>query len=444
VQAYNYRLCLTNNSNNRIPFLPPPDYNPAATEVLRRSFLANADRLSNATLLSLFLIRHLGESKIDVNDKEGFLPNMADLPFLQAAYPFANWTSRAAIAARHQWYTRAAWEFLRTDPVVPQQIRREAQEWGLPADEFLDTGGFPPQLYVREAARLRGEVVLTQADVHGAPVSRPSDTSVGLSKWLVDIHSVLSMAAPPSSTGRGWEFTATGGVNTVRTDWQLTEIPYGALLPRRGETSNLLVPVCASFTHVAFSTYRLEPQYAVFGHSAGVAAVFAARGGTAVQDVGVAGLQRELRRQGQLLHASYPPPPPSPTESALYLAPCVQGAPQWSYLSTDGSIRLILGGGSCVSVWGYSNSTGEKLVTAECHTDFAPHNQAWDLVTVPGVAGSVVLRSRMSGLCAVHLGTVILQGACEDSAARFLRLATAPAAALWVPTEGNNLCVSIH
>jgi hypothetical protein len=212
---------------------------------------ANAAALANASLLSLFLVRQLGEGKIDVNDAER-LPNTADMPFLQAAYPLANWSARAAIAARHEWYTRAAWEFLRSDPAVPPAIRAEAAQWGLPLDEFLDTGGFPPQLYVREAARMRGAVVLAQRDVFGAATAR-SNASVGLSKWLIDIHNVLNMAAPPALTGRGWEVAATGRANTAHAVWQLTEVPYDALTPRRGEASNLLVPVCASFTHVAFS-----------------------------------------------------------------------------------------------------------------------------------------------------------------------------------------------
>ena len=202
VQAMNYRLCLTNNASNRLPFSAPSGYNPAATEVLRRYFKANAARLSNATLLSLFLVRELGESKIDVNDKE-LLPNTADLPFLQVAYPLANWSTRAAIAAQHEWYIRAAWEFLRNDAAVPPAIRAEAAQWGLAADEFVSTGGFPPQLYVREALRLRGVVVMAQRDVFGAATSAKSSESVGLSKWLVDIHKCSTWQRRPPSLGYG-------------------------------------------------------------------------------------------------------------------------------------------------------------------------------------------------------------------------------------------------
>jgi hypothetical protein len=264
---------------------------------------------------------------------------------------------------------------------------------------------------------------------------------VGLSKWLIDIHNVLNMAAPPALTGRGWEVAATGRANTVHAQWQLTEVPYGALTPRRGEAANLLVPVCASFTHVAFSAYRLEPQYAIFGHSAGVAAVMAARAGAAVQDVPIGALQAELRAQGQLLDATEPPPPPD-GGGALRLAPCAR-APLWAVNASDGSLRRT--GGLCASVWGYSNSTGEKLVSAACHTERAPHNQAFDVVGAAG--GGVLLRSQMSGLCAARSGDAaggaIVQADCGGEEARWEAFADAPKDAPWAPSGGGSgLCVS--
>jgi hypothetical protein len=434
VMAMNYRLCLTNNASNRRPLLPPAGYTPASTEVLRRSFIANAAQLANASLLSLFLIRDLGESKIDVNDKEA-LPNLADLPFLQGPYPLANWSERASIASAHQWYIRAAWEFLRTDSVVPPSMRAEAATWGLPADEFVETDGFPPQLYVRESIRLRGEVVMTQADVFGAATSS-SNASVGLSQWLVDIHNVLNMAAPPSVTGRSWEVAATGRVNTVHGVWQLTEIPFGAMLPRRGETANLLVPVCASFTHVAFSTFRLEPQYAVFGQSAAVAAVMADRdGGLALHDVNVTALQVELHRQGQLLNASSPSPP---AIQNLVLAPCTASAQRWRYYS-DGTLEP-LPGGLCASIFGYSNASGAQIVCAACHAEESPHNQAFDLDRVP--SGGVRVRSRMSQLCVAPVsaesGSKLVMGKCSENTTAW-RVGV-DSLSPW-ELEGTSLCV---
>lgn len=315
---------------------------------------------------------------------------------LQDDYPTQGWPARTAIAAVHEWWTRAAWEFLRTDSAVPASIRAEAATWGLPADEFLATAGWPPQLYVRESIRMRGAVVLAQDDVYGAEYGTSPD-SVGLSQWLVDVHAVRRIATPPSDgVGAVWDTVDAGDVNTAGRTWQLTEIPYGALTPARNDTQNLLVPVCASFTHVAFATYRLEPQYMVFGQSAAVAAVLALRaGGIAVQDVNVAQLQAELLAQGQLLA---PPPPSSP---AITAQACSRGSPsqQWAYEPSDGTLRLRGANGSstCASVYGYSKAAGAEIWAAQCHPPVNASNQYFDLVASEG--GAVQVRSRLSGLC---------------------------------------------
>jgi hypothetical protein len=462
VQAYNFRLCLTNNASNRLPLAPPAGYTPQATEVLRRWCLANAPALRNASsVLQLFLVRHLGSAKVDVN--QGAMPGAADQPFLQDAYPLASWGARRGIAGAHEWWTRAVWEFLRSDAAVPGALRAEAATWGLPADEFQATAGFPPQLYVRESIRLRGEVVLAQRDVLGAR-ARASPASVGLSQWLVDVHAGARYALPPALTGRGWEVAEAGGVNTLRSAWQVTEVPLGALLPRRSEMQNLLVPVCASFTHVAFATYRLEPQYAVFGHSAAVAAVLALRsgGGGAVQDVDVPALQAELERQGQLLRA--PPPEDAPLALAACSAPPAPPPPAqaWAYAPGDGSLRLARGGGACASVWGFSNASGARVVAAACHPGQGqPRNQAFDLVAGSGggggeggggsgggSGGGVYVRSRMSGLCVGAgggaLGALLTQGACSGPGALWLPPASAPGAGAWqlAAQAGGALCVA--
>ncbi len=198
---------------------------------------------------------------------------------------------------------------------------------------------------------------------------------------------------------------------------------------------------------LSYARSRLEPQYAIFGQSAGVAAVMAARGGVAVQDVSVAALQAELRAQGQLLDASPSPPSGGP----LRLAPCGSAPQRWSYCPSDGSLRRAGGGGTmCVSVWGYANTTGEKLVAAECHTNSTPRNQAFDVAPAAGGGGgsaAVLLRSRMSGLCAARsggaAGAPIVQAACGDAGARWAGWAEAPASEAWMPDGGGgDLCVS--
>ena len=437
VMAYNYRMILTNASANRLPLAPPAGYNASAMEVLRRWFRVNAAALANASLMDnkLLLVRWLGDDKVDVNAHE--MPCASDMPFLQGAYPTADWPARAAIAARHEWWTRAAWEFLRTDAAVPPAMRAEAAQWGLCADEFLATGGWPPQLYVRESIRMRGAALLTQADVVGAAVGR-SNASVGLSQWLIDVHEVQRVAVPPALTGRGWEVAEAGQTDTLQQAWQLTQVPYGVLTPRRAETTNLLVPVCASLTHIAFATYRLEPQYAVFGQSAAVAGVLAAAADVAVQDVDVPTLQAELRAQGQLLEPPASPSPPPPAGRAdLVLAPCGAAGAPWAWnASGDGSVREAAAAGRCASVFGYSNATGARIVAAPCHTDdpSQPGNQAFDVQ--PAAGGAVRVRARLSGLCLAAgsgaSGAAVTQVACDGGAAAlWAPLASAPASGDW-------------
>jgi len=475
VMAMNYRLTLTDNASNSRPFAAPAGYDPASMEVLRRWFRAAGANANASSLSHLFLLRQLPGSKIDVNQLA--MPMGSDMPFLQRAYPLGNATMRAAVVAGHEWWTRAAWEFLRSDAAVPAALRTEVARWALPLDEFEATGGFPPQLYVRESVRMRGAVVLTQHDVVGAAVGT-SNASIGLSQWCVDVHAEQRVALPPALTGRDWEVADVGGVNTCSGDpmpWQLTEVPYGALTPARSDTPNLLVPVCASMTHIAFATYRLEAQYAVHGQSAAVAAVIALRGGgkggrggegmaergvavrgvrgggvalqgvavrgagVAVQDVDVGALQAELRAQGQLIDAQ-----PGPAAGGLALAPCAAAPSQaWRVNATDFSLRAD-GGALCASVFAYSKVAGAAIWGAPCHTDSPsqPANQAWELIQAPG---GVRVRSRLSGLCvaaAAVAKATLSQQACNADGTVWSAPPGEPAAGPWAPADVPALCVA--
>lgn len=186
----------------------------------------------------------------------------------------------------------------------------EAVSYGLCADEYgteePSTGHWSPQLYVRESVRLVGAKVLTQHDVC-AP--EPSASSVGLSKWGVDVHAMQRVAAKVNDS---WRVVNAGGRDDGRDPAPychstLVEVPYEALTPKSDDTANLLVPVCVSSTHIAFATYRLEAQYAVFGHAAGAAAALSLKlKGEAVgtvQKVSVPELRTLLLSQKQLLKA---------------------------------------------------------------------------------------------------------------------------------------------
>jgi len=88
----------------------------------------------------------------------------------------------------------------------------------------------------------------------------------------------------------------------VQVPVQPYEISFRAILPKTSETDNLLVPVCLSASHVAYSSVRMEPQYMIIGQAAGVAGALAIKTGEAVQKISVMELQRRLREHGAILH----------------------------------------------------------------------------------------------------------------------------------------------
>ncbi len=315
--SYCFRMCLTDNQSNAIPITQPDGYSSLTMELLRRQFRAWAKRNTSLTLENLFLIRRLPNQKIDLNSGQfDASPFSTDMPFLQHNWPKGNATERSRIFAQHVWWTRALLYFLAHDDAVRgpyPAIAASMASYGLCADEFVETGHWPPQLYIRESVRLRGAVVLAQGDVAGdAAASGRGGTgrwtrSVGLSSWGVDIHAVMRVVVETPKGSGLYRVANAGGHDTFKSKdpplaIAVVEIPYEAITPRANDTANLLVPVCASFTHVAFSTYRLEPQYAIFGQSAGVAAVMAAKTGVSVQYVNVTALQDTLKAQGQIIH----------------------------------------------------------------------------------------------------------------------------------------------
>lgn len=291
VQSYCYRLCLTDDPANRVPFPQPDDYDPARYELLRRLLAAGPGiRLGDLLVLS----GRLPNGKIDVNSKG---PISTDLPDGSAwAYPDADAARREEIVAHHLHYTQGLMYFLANDPGIPAHIREEMTPWGLAADEFTDTGGWPHQLYVRDARRMLGEYVLTQ---HDLDAGRDHYDTIGMGSYNIDIREVQRVTmAVPRYPRMALETFNEGYLSAPVPPYG---IPYRSLLPRYSECDNLIVPICLSASHVAFSSVRMEPQYMLLGHAAGVAASLAARDGVAVQRVGVDELRHRLLAQGQVL-----------------------------------------------------------------------------------------------------------------------------------------------
>jgi len=211
-------------------------------------------------------------------------------------YPEAGPQRRAQIRRAHRDHAADFLYFLATDPAVPASVRNELGRWGLPRAEFADTGHLPHQLYVREARRMVGEHVLTE---HDLLAGRSQPDTVALGSYHLDVREVQRTWA--------WMPEHPQPVAMVFNEGYLSvpvppyAIPYRALTPRAADCANLLVPVCVSASHVAFSSIRMEPQYQMLGQATGVAAAFAARSGRPVQAVDVAELQQSLRDSGAVL-----------------------------------------------------------------------------------------------------------------------------------------------
>ncbi|MFL5955362.1 MAG: FAD-dependent oxidoreductase [Gaiellaceae bacterium] len=277
LQAYGFRVCLTDREDNRVPFEKPNGYDPDAFELLRR-YLAAAE-LEPGQLLGL-VPDLLPNGKCDVNSIGPFSLNLLDGS--NRGYPDGEGDTRARVRGHHLHYTQSLLYFLAHDEDVPARIRLELQRWGTCTDEFGDTGGWPHQLYVRDGRRMLGAHVLTERDLLDA---RPQPDEVARGSYNIDIREIErtwrylpEYVREPAVFNEGYLSVAVAPY----------PIPYRALTPRREDATNLLVSVCVSASHVAFGSLRMEPTLMMLGEAAGRAAAEAARRGVPVQDVAVA------------------------------------------------------------------------------------------------------------------------------------------------------------
>ncbi len=287
IQAFQFRLCLTDRPENRLPLEEPLGYDPGEFELLRRYL--DAVCVEARDLLGL-VDDLLPNGKCDVNSIGPFSLNLLDgsnREYLDG--------DREAVRERHLLYARSFLRYLATES--PPHIRSEMGRWGPCADEFVDSEGWPHQLYVREGRRMLGAYILRESDLLDA---RAQPDVVGLGSYNIDLREVertwryLPEYEPkPAVFNEGYLSVAVPRY----------PIPYRCLTPAREDCQNLLVPVCLSASHVAFGSVRMEPTLMLLGQAAGEAAAQAARRGVAVQDVRVQELQQALRDSGQVLAA---------------------------------------------------------------------------------------------------------------------------------------------
>ena len=288
IQSYCYRLCLTNVPENRIPIDKPEDYDSERFELLRRCFEVDGEKVVGS-----LGIKPMPNGKSDVNSGWGISLNLLGA---NQGYPDGSPEQRKEILREYMSWTHGMVYYLQNDPSVPQSTRKFYREWGLCKDEFKDTGGWPHQLYIREARRMLGEQVLTQHDL--MTHLRKYDC-IGMAGYNIDIREVQWVALRtfyfPDVTD---EVYMEGYLSHPVEPW---DIPYRALLPRYDECQNLIVPTCISASTIAYASFRMEPQYMIAGHAAGVAAAIASRKELPVQRVPIEELQRILAEEGQII-----------------------------------------------------------------------------------------------------------------------------------------------
>ena len=284
VQAYNFRIIATDVGYNRIPWPKPAGYDPKRYELLARYLAAFEKKNQRAPVFhELTLIARVPNGKADFNNQGPFSTDYIGKNF---DYPDGDYATRARLWQEHIDYIQGFYYFLATDPRVAKSLQDEVNQWGLPKDEFLDTGHWPHQLYVREARRMVGDFVARQQDLQ-TDLSKPD--VIGMGSYNSDSHNIQ-------------RFENSRGMVENEGDMQVAvrpyQIPFRVLLPKKPEAANLLVPVPFSASHVAYSSMRMEPQYMIIGHAAGVAAALAIKNQKAVQDISVPELQAILKREG--------------------------------------------------------------------------------------------------------------------------------------------------
>ncbi|MCH7916598.1 MAG: FAD-dependent oxidoreductase [Planctomycetes bacterium] len=284
LQAYNYRLCLTNDPGNRVAFIKPEGYDPLQYELLLRDLVAGSRHVFGK-------FDPAPNRKTDTNNHGSFSTDNIGMNY---DYPEASYERRKAILKEHEQYQRGYYYFLTHDPRVPAEVQDRMRQWGLAKDEFRDTDHWPHQIYVREARRMVSDFVMAEPYLRGL---KPTPRPVGMGSYNMDSHNVQRYVVHDAD---GSAYVRNEGDIQVNPGGPYP-ISYGAIIPKKAECENLLVPVAISSSHIAYGSIRMEPVFMVLGQSAATAAVLAIDGELAVQDVPYDKLKARLLADGQVL-----------------------------------------------------------------------------------------------------------------------------------------------
>jgi hypothetical protein len=277
IQAYNFRICLTDSAENRISITRPKDYDSSKYELLVRLFAAqpNMRKINN-----YFIWSKLPNRKTDINNTGAFSTDMIGMNY---KYPEASIEERKKIFDAHVSYTKGLLYFIKTDCRVPESIHQFIANWGYPRDEYQKFGHFTPQLYIRESRRMVGEYVMTEHNCRGDEIVKDG---IGMAAYTMDSHNCQRIVVNGMVKNEG---------NVEERGFPPYPISYRALTPRKSECSNLLVPVCLSASHIAYGSIRMEPVFMVLAQSGAIAAAMAINENVPVQNINVEKLQEKLR-----------------------------------------------------------------------------------------------------------------------------------------------------
>lgn len=290
VQAYCFRMCMSNVPENRLPFPKPANYDEARYELLFRNFEAGDLRFPMKPDM-------MPNGKTDTNNNCAFSTDYLGGNYL---YPDASYAEREAIIRDHEDYQKGLMWSLANHPRVPESIRQEMAKWGLPKDEFLETGGWPHQLYIREARRMVSDYVVTELDCRRV---RVIEDSVGLGSYNMDSHNVRRFVTPEGFVQNEGDVQVSPGGAYL--------ISYRSMIPGKGQVTNLTVPVCLSASHIAYGSIRMEPVFMILGQSAATAGILSERKKCSLQDLPYAELRTVLINDKQVLDL---PPQAKPKE----------------------------------------------------------------------------------------------------------------------------------
>lgn len=290
VQAYNFRMWLATAAEG-LPLPKPAGYDRDTYALLLRYLLTAPSDFDWD-----FTYRH-GPIKLNLGDCNNAGPFSTDFIGGSSDWPEADYPTRERIFQAHVTYQQGLMWFLAHDEAVPEKVRARVLAFGLPRDQFVETGGWPHELYVREGRRMKSDYVMTEHDCLGR---RVASDSVGLASYGMDSHHTSRVVVDGVVRAEGdlqWNVPAPYPVS------------YRSLVPRQEECQNLLVSVCVSSTHIAYGSIRMEPVFMILGQSAGTAAALAIDADVPVQQVNYTALRERLQRDGQILEWARPTQP---------------------------------------------------------------------------------------------------------------------------------------